>query len=182
MEAIRTKDKLFLALVAPVALTVAYAYLWRTDAVRMVGALAREDSELVTVADYPLERERARRQLTAARDELAAEEKRPAPEAKVSANPNDTVAARERAVLEVFGGVGIAVERSSGAENGDAAARDALVRTGLRPDPVCRQYAVVGSYPQVCAALRAFAERRMAVIPDRVEMATPGRWTLALWL
>lgn len=182
METIRTKDKLFLAVVVPIALAAAYIYFWRTDAVRQVEALEREDATLVTVEDFPVERQRAQQLLTMAKEELAAEEKRPMPVAKVKANADDSIAARERAVLGIFRLAGLTVERSDKSEQEDATASGVLNRTGLRPTPVCRQYTIVGCYPQICASLRTFVEREMAVIPDRVEMTAPGRWALTLWL
>lgn len=182
MDAIRTKDKLFLAVVVPAALVAAYVFFWRTDTARRVAALRDEDAALVTVEDFSAERQRAQGALATAREELSVEGNRPLPALRVKAQAADGVATRERAVLEVFRHAGLTVARSDGAENADAATREVLARTGARPEPVCRRYAIVGSYPQVCAALRSFAEREMAVLPECVEMSAPRQWTLILWL
>lgn len=182
MDAIRTKDKLFLAVVIPVALAIAYLCIWRAGESRRVGEMEREDAALVTVEDYPAELEKCRRLLEEAQAELEAEEKHPMPETKFKGSADDSMAARELAVLEVLGIEGLLVGKSRNAEVDVQTVREVLVRTGLRPDPVCREYSVAGSYPKICSALRTIAERKMSVIPERVEMTEPGRWTLALWL
>jgi len=182
MDAIRTKDKLFLLVVAPLALAAAYVFLWRGDAVRRVDACRGELAELVSAEDFPDARAQAERRLAQALEELSAEKKVAMPAAQVTAEVGDSVAARERAVRSVFRQAGLVVTRSAHAEPKAPAAGDALRRTGVRPDPVCRLYVIDGGYAPLCTALRTFGIRKMAVIPDRVEMARPGHWTVALWL
>jgi len=182
MEAIRTKDKLFLAVVVPAAAVAAYVLLWRADAVKRIETLSRERASLVTVEDFPAERTLAERRLAAAREELAAEERIPMPAVRVKADPAEGVAARERAVLEVFRQAGLIVTSSAATAVESVAGGEVLKRTGTRPAPVCRAYAIDGRYPGLVAALRTMAGREMAVIPERVEMVRPGHWSVVLWL
>jgi len=182
MDEIRTKDKIFLAVVMPVAIAAAYFYFWRNDVARRVVELSRERNSLVAVEDFSFEKQQAERQLALAREELAAEEKIPMPAAKVKADASDSVAARELAVLEVFRGAGLSVTSSAAAEAKESRAGNVLKATGARPAPVCRTYQIGGRYPDVVTALRTVASREMAVIPEGVAMSKPGHWTLTLWL
>jgi len=182
VEAIRTKDKVFLAVIVPVAVAAAYFYFWRNDAARRIDALAGERDALVAVEDFPFEKQQAERQLAAAKEELAAEQKIPMPAAKVKADAADSVAARELAVLEIFRATGLTVTSSAAAEAKESRSGYVLKATGTRPAPVCRTYEIGGRYPDLLAALRTVAAREMAVIPEGVGMSKPGHWTLTLWL
>lgn len=182
MEEIRTKDKIFLAVVMPVAIVAAYFYFWRNDAARRVDELSRERDSLVAVEDFSFEKQQVERQLASAKEELAAEEKIPMPAAKVKADAADSVAARELAVLEVFRGAGLSVTSSVAAEAKESRTGNVLKATGTRPAPVCRTYQIGGRYPDLLTALRTVASREMAVIPECVGMSKPGHWTLTLWL
>lgn len=201
MTEIRTKDKLFLAIVVPLAAVACYWFGWRTDAARRFGDLERRHATLVAEDDFDFEMAKARRELAASEADLEAERKIPVPEAKVKARRESVAAERERAVLEVLHGAGLFVSAASGAqvelnpqyENEDALSveserafvgGDILKATGVCLEPILRMYVVEGRYPQVVKALEAFATRQMAVIPEQVNVSESGRgrWKLSLWL
>lgn len=201
MTEIRTKDKLFLAVVVPLAVVACYWYGWRAEAGRRLDALERRHAALVTEADFAFEMATARRNLTAAEAELEAVRKLPPPEAKVKARCESGTAERERAVLNVLNGAGLFVATVQNAQTESnirfdeiaastlESARkfvggDILTATGVCPNPILRTYVVEGRYPQVVKALEAFASRQMAVIPEKVNLneSERGRWTLTLWL
>lgn len=187
MTEIRTKDKLFLAVVVPIAALAAYWFLWRADAGRKVAELEREETRLVTEEDFPLEKSRAERDVKSAEEELAAEKAVPVPRLKVDGRKEAVAAERELGVLNVFRACGLKVMRvvsESGVAHRTARTADVLKATGLRPDPVRRVYALDGRYPEVVKALETLASERLAVIPESVSMegASGGKWTLALWL
>jgi hypothetical protein len=77
MTEIRTKDKLFLAVVVPVAIIAAYWYGWRASAGRRLAELETSHAQLVAVEDFPMEKRRAERELAEANAELEAEKKIP---------------------------------------------------------------------------------------------------------
>lgn len=202
MIEIRTKDKLFLAVVVPIAVVACYWFGWRTDAARRIDGLERRHAALVAEDDFEFEMTKARRELVASEADLAAERKIPVPEAKVKARRESVAAERERAVLGVLHGAGLFVSAASGAQTEQSVpfddeedlsvavgARpfvggDILKATGVCPEPVLRTYVVEGRYPQVVKALETFAARQMAVIPEKVNLseAGRGRWKLSLWL
>ena len=188
MTEIRTKDKLFLAVVVPAALLAAYWYCWRASAGRQLDELHSRQAQLVTADDFPMEKRRADRELAEARAELEAEKKIPRPQVAVVAEAVASEAERERQTLQVFREAGLTVVARE-APRADAAADsgmagELLKATGARPRPSRRAYTVDGRYPDVVRALRAFDERKMAVIPDCVQMRETGRnrWTLEVWL
>ena len=201
MTEIRTKDKLFLAVVVPLALVAGYWYGWRAEAGRRLDGLERRHATLVTEADFPFEMATARRNLAATEAELEAERKLPPPEAKVKARRESVAAERERAVLNVLNGAGLFVAAVRNAQTDSNIRFDEtaawmpesartfvggtiLAATGVCPNPVLRTYVVEGRYPQVVKALETFAARQMAVIPEKVNLneSERGRWTLSLWL
>ena len=201
MTEIRTKDKLFLAVVVPLALVAVYWYGWRAEAGRRLDGLERRHATLVTEADFPFEMATARRNLAATEAELEAERKLPPPEAKVKARRESVAAERERAVLNVLNGAGLFVAAAKNAQTDSNSRFDetaawmsesarafvggtTLAATGVCPNPILRTYVVEGRYPQVVKALETFAARQMAVIPEKVNLneSERGRWTLTLWL
>ena len=201
MTEIRTKDKLFLAVVVPLALVAVYWYGWRAEAGRRLDGLERRHATLVTEADFPFEMATARRNLAATEAELEAERKLPPPEAKVKARRESVAAERERAVLNVLNGAGLFVAAAKNAQTDSNSRFDetaawmsesarafvggtTLAATGVCPNPILRTYVVEGRYPQVVKALETFASRQMAVIPEKVNLneSERGRWTLTLWL
>lgn len=193
MTEIRTKDKLFLAVVVPLAAVVCYWFGWRADAVRRLDDLERRHAALVAEDDFAFEMAKARRELAASEAELESERKTPAPETKVKARCESVVAERERAVLKVLNGAGLFVSAAKSVlteqdvQSEDERAfvgSDVLKATGVCPQPILRTYVVEGCYPQVVKALETFATRQMAVIPEKVNLLGTGRgrWTLSLWL
>ena len=186
MTEIRTKDKLVLAVVVPLALLAAYWYGWRAAAGRQIAELENRQETLVTEEDFPQAKRQADRELAEATAELEAERKVPPPQATMKADAQASAAERERQTLQVFRDVGLTVvgsaeAKSDGTRAGKAG--DLLKATGVRPAPVRRSYTLDGRYPDVVKALRTFAEKQMAVIPDCVQMRAGGRnrWTLEVW-
>ena len=186
---VRTKDKLFVAVAAPLAAAAAYFFLWRVDAAKDLAELERRNDALVAEEDFPVAMRRAERQLADSAADLAAERAAPAPDAKMKADGGATSAERESAVLDVFRESGLVVVRGEardgttadggpGAVIGEAAGIDGGWRA------VCRRYTLDGTYPAVKRALDAFAARRMAVVAEKAEMRESGRgrWTLEVWL
>ena len=188
MTEIRTKDKLFLAVVVPVALLAAYWYGWRASAGRQLADLQGREAQLVTTEDFPIEKRRADHDLAEAKAELDAEKKVPPPQVAVVADAGTSEAERERQILLLLREAGLTVVGSE-TPKGDTAAHtgkagELLKATGVRPVPIHRAYTLDGRYPDVVKALKALAERKMAAIPDCVQMRATGRnrWTLEVWL
>ena len=186
MTEIRTKDKLFLAVVVPVALLAAYWYGWRAAAGRQVVELEHRQETLVTEEEFPQAKRQADREFAEATAELEAERKVPPPQATMKADAQAPAALRERQALQVFREAGLTVVGSTQAK-GDGAragrAGELLKATGVRPAPIRRSYTIDGRYPDVVKALRTFTQKQMAVIPDCVQMRAAGRnrWTLEVW-
>lgn len=188
MTEIRTKDKLFLAVVVPVALLAAYWYGWRASAGRQLAELQGRETQLVTAEDFPTEKRRADHELAEAKAELDTEKKVPPPQVAVMADAGTSEAERERQILLLLRESGLTVVGSE-KPKGDTAAHackagELLKATGVRPVPIHRAYTLDGRYPDVVKALKALAERKMAAIPDCVQMRATGRnrWTLEVWL
>ena len=187
MTEIRTKDKLFLAVVVPVALLAAYWYGWRASAGRQLADLQGREAQLVTTEDFPIEKRRADHELAEAKAELDAEKKVPPPQVAVVADAGTSEAERERQILQLLREAGLTVVGSETPKRAAAhpgKARELLKATGVRPVPIHRAYTLDGRYPDVVKALKALAERKMAAIPDCVQMRATGRnrWTLEVWL
>lgn len=190
MIEVRAQDKIFLALLVPVALVAGYVYFWRLDAARRLDDLMRRNATLVAVEDFPSRKRMAERARDDAREALATERAVPRPPAKMQADPNATFAERERAVLDVFRAAGLCVVRgetlpksSAIDENaGGAIWRAAGWQRGWSAEH--RRYELDGTYPAVKRALDVFSARQMAVIPEKVEMHAPGlaRWIVEVWL
>ena len=188
MTEIRTKDKIFLAVVVPVALLAAYWYGWRASASQQLAELESRQAQLVTAEDFPMEKRRADRELAEANAELDAEKKVPQPQVAVVADAGASEAERERQILQVFRDAGLIVVGSE-TPKGDSAAHagkagELLKATGVRPKPIHRSYTIDGRYPDVVKALKSLTERKMAAIPDSLQMRATGRnrWTLEVWL
>jgi hypothetical protein len=194
MTPVRTKDKLFLAIAAPLAAAAAYFWCYRADAAKKLEAIRGETAALVSQETFDDEMRIARRRLADATEELEAERKVKPSVAKVKGDAAETPAEREREVLRVFRDCGIGVMRTEEAQRGtfaadrgqdglDARAARALAATGVRAEPVMRRYVLDGAYPAVRNALGVFASREMAVVPVSVEMRENGRgrWTVLLW-
>jgi hypothetical protein len=191
MTEIRAKDKIFLAVAVPAAIVAAYWHCWRAPAGRRLAKLQYNHTRLVDVEDFADAKSRAERAFEEANAELEAERKAPVPQSAVCADAADSAAERERQVILLLRESGLTVVGSAGLSNaaGGADSRagkggELLKATGVRPSPIHRAYTVDGRYPDVVKALKTLAERKMAAIPDRVQMRAPGRnrWTLEVWL
>ena len=188
MTEIRTKDKLFLAVVVPAALLAAYWYGWRASAGRQLAELQSREAHLVTAEAFPIEKRRADHELAEAKAELEAEKKVPPPQVAVVADADTSEAERERQILQLLREAGLTVVGSETPKGAAAAyagkVGELLKATGVRPVPIHRAYTLDGRYPDVVKALKTLAERKMAAIPDCVQMRATGRnrWTLEVWL
>ena len=177
MTDIRAKDKVFLAIAIPSAVAALYWFGWRADAGRRIDALRERQAALVSQDDFDDELAKARRQAAAARDELDAERKIPAPAVKVRGDAAESEAERGRAVVETFRAAGLKIVRSEPADAKPAAA-GVLRATGLRPAPVVRRWTLDGSYPALQAALEAFCADERAIVPVAVSVSPPTRIVL----
>ena len=182
MTEVRAKDKLFLAVALPLAALAFYIYGWRFDAAKRFDALTERHAKLVKAEDFDFEKTAAERTLRAAEEELAAEKAVPPPVVKVKADAQASAAEREREVLAVFRAAGLRVVATERTEPQAGAAL--LGATGTRPEPVSRSYRLDGRYPEVRAALEAFARDEKAVIVEKLDMeeSGSGRWKLEVSL
>ena len=178
MTEIRAKDKIFLAVAVPAAVVALYWFGWRADAGRRIDVLRQRQAVLVAQEDFGDEMARARRQAAAARDELDAERKVPAPAAKVKGDAAESEAERSRMVVETFRAAGLKIVRSEVADAKPGVV-DVLRATGVRPAPVVRMWTLDGSYPALKAALNAFVAEERAIVPVSVSVAPPMRMILA---
>ena len=172
MTEIRTKDKLFLALVVPATVATLYWFGWRADAGRRIDSLRQRQSALVSQEDFDDEMSRARRQADAARDELAAERNTPAPASRVKGDAAESEAERSRTVVDAFRAAGLKMVRSH------PPAMDALKKTSIRPNPMVRRWTVDGTYPSLLSALDGFVSRELAIVPLSVTIEPPSRIVL----
>ena len=180
MTEIRPKDRLFLAVVVPLAAVAAYWYGWRAEAGAELSTLESRRAALVSAGDFEDAFAKARRERKAAEAELEAERNAARPAVKVKADPAEAEADREAAVLEVFREAGLKVISGERIEGGGVGA--VLQAAGCRPGPVARRYSLEGTYPQVMDALARFAGREMAVVAEKVEMCAPGSWRMEVAL
>ena len=180
MTPLRTKDRLFLAVAIPAAATAAYFWLWRTDAAKKADALETEKAALVAPESFESAKASATAELEAARAELEREKSAPRPAKLLETAPGASPADREGAVLAAFRDAGIAVLRAEDAQGGKAGGELAAA-AGF--EPRCRRYTLDGAYPAVRRALDLLASRRIAAIPEKIEMRGAGaaRWIVTIW-
>ena len=189
MTALRFRDKLFVVVVVPAALLSAYVYFWRAPYAAKVKTDTESCAKLMTPENFAAEKQKCaaekqkREKLVAdSAAELDRENKTPTPEAKIAAAAGDTVAARERAVFEVFRDAGLRIVSSEVCGDGGGARGGGVLRaTAYRPSPRARRYRLEGSYSAVKKALELIVERKCAVIPERLEMNGGENWTVFLW-
>lgn len=183
MTEIRSKDKVFVAAVIPLALAAAYWFAVHNDLAAKVSALKSEVSQLVSAEDFDFELSRAKRTAAEAAKELATEKAIPMPNAKVKADPKASEAAREAELLAVFRRAGLTIVSGVPvSENRSSKASDALRATGVCPEPIRRAYVLEGRYPQVLAALDAIATEEMAVLVVRIASPSSGHWEMEVVL
>lgn len=184
MTEIRTKDKLFLAVVLPAALIALYVWGWRNAAVKRLRALEAQDLALVTQEAFPQEKRTLELQADAAKKELEAVKAAPMPAKRVKGDPATSPAERERAVVGLFREAGLRVtkiEPGTAAETVMDVAGSALKATGVRPEPGRRVYRLDGTYPAVRHALDTFAENEMAVVVEQLSMENNGNWSVSIY-
>ena len=174
MTEIRTKDRIFVAVAVPLAVVALYWFGWRADAGKRIDKMRQCQATLVAQEDFDYEMEKARRQAAAARDELAAERKVPAPKTTVIGDASESEAERSCAVVETFRAAGLKIVRSEVADAKPSAA-ELLRATGVRPAPVVRVWTLEGAYPALLSALRTFVVDERAVVPVSVSVAPPSR-------
>lgn len=181
---IRMKDKLFVAFFVPLVLAALYWWFWRQDAVKELDALRDADSRLVMLEDFPAARAAAQRRLEAAEADLARARKLAASVEKVDPSQSATFAERESLLVSLFRETGLdLLQCSSSSAQGSPLEGDFLAASGRKP--VQRMYVLTGSYPAVRRALELIAERRLAVVPEKLFMNVEAgrvRWTLEVLL
>jgi len=189
MTPLRDKDRLFLAVAVPAAILAAYFFLWRAPHSAKVRSYREKCEALVHPDDFPAEKRKLEKRLADSAAELEEEKNTPPPESTMKGAAQDNIAIRERAVLEVLREAGLQVVSSDvvepGAAGGNAQPQrggDVLRATALRPNPRMRRYRLGGGYAAMRRALEIMAERKCAVIPERLEMDGGDGWTLLLWL
>ncbi|MBP5510266.1 MAG: hypothetical protein J6Z49_05060 [Kiritimatiellae bacterium] len=184
MTEIRTKDKLFLAVVLPAALVALYVWGWRTAAVKRLRTLEAQDLALVAQDAFPQEKRTLELNAAAARKEREEALSAPMPAVRVKGEAGASPAERERTVVGVFRTAGLRVTkiesgRSSDKVSGEAG--EALKATGVCPEPVRRVYRLDGGYPSVRQALDAFAGNEMAVAVEQLSMEGNGNWSVSIY-
>lgn len=182
MTALRLRDKIFVTVVVPAALLGSYVYFWRIPHMEKVKKESESCAKLITPENYAAEKQKREKLVADSAAELANEKKTPVPEAKITASAGDSIAARERVVLEVFRDSGLRIISSElCGEGGGSRGGGVLRATGYRPSPRARRYKLEGSYAAMRRALGLIVERKCAVIPERLEMYEGDTWSLFLW-
>ena len=181
MTPLRTKDLVFIAVVLPVLSAAAYFHFWRKDAAARLDRLETECRGLVDPEEYPELKAAAERRLDEARAALEKEKNVKADESVVMRSAGRPEAMRENDVLRVFGEAGANVLKSERVPGSSAGALLSAA-SGIE-SPVCRKYTLEGPYPAIKRALDLFSSKRMAVVPERVEMqpSRPASWLVWIW-
>lgn len=207
---IRSKDKVFVALVLPATAFWAYWHFYRGPAEARLSELDKMNAALFDDERFSAEMDKAVKDRAAAREargkadaekarvdaekvkadaelvaanaQVADEKAVALPPPKVVADPAVTAAQRENQVMTVFREAGLFVAKVEAVPAILTAA--ALSATGSCPAPISRRYVLEGKYSQVKSALVAFAARKMAVIVGKVAMneSGAGRWMVEVAL
>lgn len=186
MTKMRTRDKVFLAVVAPLAALAAYFVLWRQPLAKKVAELAEEERRLPDVEAFPAERRALERRLADAEGELAAARAEKRPDSATRGDPAAAAATRQEAAIAVLASHGarvVRVEPHAAAEDSRGGA--ALRAAGALQEPVARAFALEAGYGQLGQALEEFSRGRAPVVPEAVTMGGDGRlcrWEVVLWL
>lgn len=181
MTEIRTKDRLFLAAVVPLALACAYFFYLRPSAAAKLKMLEDLDRTTVTHEEYPGEKRLRSAALTQAQANLVAEQNIKPPASEVAGHADDTPARRTCCVVAVFRSAGMRVVSASLAQDGagDRAA-NALRATGVRPVPVKRVYVLEGAFPALKKAFETFAREKSPVVVSSLESAGGDKWKVEI--
>jgi hypothetical protein len=182
MIEIGLRDKIFVAVVLPLALAALYSQMWRPETVSRLQALESRDRSTVSEVLFPGEKRSLVQAAEAAERELKAEEAKELPVSKFTGSPNDSRAARTQMVVEVFRAAALRVVSSEVAEaRGDSRETALLCATGTRTDAVKRKYVLKGAFSAVRAALEGFVERKMPVIVSSVDSVGGLDWRLEVY-
>ena len=178
MTEIRTKARIFLAVVLPLVAVAAYVFLWRVEAAKKLEYYGKLDAELVDKADYPSVKARAERDLKLAEENLAKERATEMPKAKAVGDAADSFAKREHAFMEVLAGCGLRVVSCERIKAGDDTSSAVLSASGVCGNPVRCRFVVDGGYVSVVEMFDALSHGKHAVIVDSVSLEGDDRWTL----
>lgn len=187
---ISARDRIFVAAILPLAILGGYWYGWRVDASKNLSLQEQRCDAMVSQEEYAEQKLHASRSLSAATRQLE-EELAKAP-VKLHVDPvfDKTPADREQALLGVLREVGLNV-KSGQTPKADvvralevASVLERAASFGAGERAILRRYKLDGEYPSVKAALDMFVARRMAVVVEKIEMASgdAGRWMLEVWL
>ena len=182
MTPLRTRDRVFIVFVVPVAILAAYVYYWRIPHAAKVKEDREKCEKLIKREVYAEEKAKLDKRLAETAAELEKEKATPPPAAAIDAAAGDGVAKRERTVLDIFREAGLRVVSTAAASVTPQRGGDVLRGTALRPDPRMRRYQLEGSYASLLRALSLFTERKSAVLVERVETSGGENWTVILWL
>lgn len=181
MTEIRTKDKLFLAAVVPLALAIVYFMYPRESAVSKYKALQERDRVTVTHEEYPGQKRIRTIALREAQAAFAAEKEKKPPEPEVVGSADAAPARRTHDVVAVFREAGMRVVSVSLAQkHDDARASHVLRATLVRPAPVKRMYVIEGSYPSLKKALETFVKEKTPVVASSLQSAGDDRWKVEI--
>lgn len=193
MIEIGKKDKIFVAVVLPLALIGGYFHFWRMPVMHRLSALEGEYRQLPDPDSFPIEKRNLAARLAEAEEALAAARAEAPVEATVEGDAQAVVASRLEQVLSILTTRGVRIVRveapaeneSSGEGNSDSRGASTLAATGLRPSPDVRKFVVEADYPAFVATLEEFARRKMPVVSERISLTVGERtsqWEMTLWL
>lgn len=183
MIEIRAKDKVFVAVVLPLALLGCYFGLVRQPLAKERAARLAERAGLPDPDMFPTERRALQGRVAEAEKDLAAAKAEKPAESAVRGAKEDSEAARQQAVFDVLRRQGVRIVKAAPVEAAGLCA-DVLRATGVRPEPAASRLVLEAPYPALLEALRACEAARLAVVPAAWSM-TPGdahcRWEVTLW-
>ncbi|MBO5642907.1 MAG: hypothetical protein J6S51_02760 [Kiritimatiellae bacterium] len=181
---VRTKDKVFLAVLIPILTAFLYWWIWRDDALKRLRSLQEEDLKLIEVDDFPMEYQKAQMRFDASKLKLENAKLLKPSQQLVSPSIDSTFAERETIVLDILRQSGLEILRISSSERDNSAnANEFQLATNYKGQ--LRRYTLSGTYPSVMRALKKLSNHRVAVIPEEVGMTILGhsaRWVIEVLL
>lgn len=183
MIEIRKRDRIFVAVVLPLALLGGYLHFVRQPLAKARESLAAERARLPDPDMFPTERRALADRVAAAERRVEAERKTTPPEPAVFGTAGESEAVRQQAVFDALHAKGVRIVSSEAAE-AEGVCADVLRATGIRPTPVARRLRLEAGYAEMLAALEEIGSRRLAAIPAKWSMTPSGatcRWELTLW-
>lgn len=178
------RDRIFVAVVLPLALLGTFVYFVRQPLARERAALAAERAQLPDPDMFPAARRALEDRLAEAERERKAVLAEKQPESAVRGEAGETEAARVEAVFGVLHAKDVRIVKAEPVE-ATGRAVDVLRGTGLRPAPAARRLVLEADYAAVLEALRECEARRLAVVPGAFGLEpaeTSCRWEVTLWL